>query len=438
MRILVCTPTFPPTSGPRSLRWIQFTDYLSRKGWEVDVLTITPLPGSPRYDAESLRTLPERVAVHRTFPGVLYSLIYRYASKRTVTAEGQGGRGKSRFSKMVRKLDQVGRSLLIPDGSIEWLPFALRRGRMLCKDNRYDALVSVGYPYTSHVIASFLRKHVRGPWIADYGDPWSFFPYFLPPWRKAIDRRLESLLLKRMDKIIVTTEETKAGYLSHFPFLKGEALEVIPQGYNREQFSAVEPEKPEGFRIVYTGVFYGKIREPFTFFSAVSELTDIDLEVVVAGRVEDVYREYVAKQGLGGQIRFAGNIAHDRSVALQKGATLLLLLGNLSRYQLPSKVYEYLASKRPILSVRYQEADIASRMVEKYRRGLVIENDKEKIKKAIRSLYSDWKEGRLEKRFDLKEVEEYSWDSIDVKFERVVRELCGDTSREREGSPPCR
>ncbi|MCP3677980.1 MAG: glycosyltransferase family 4 protein, partial [Deltaproteobacteria bacterium] len=167
----------------------------------------------------------------------------------------------------------------------------------------------------------------------------------------------------------------------------------------------------------------------FTFFNAVSDLTDIDLEVVVAGRVEDVYREYVAKQGLGGQVRFTGHTPHERSVALQKGATLLLLLGNLSRYQLPSKVYEYLASKRPILSVRYQEEDIASRMVEKYGRGLVIENDKEKIKKAIRSLYGDWKEGRLEKRFDLKEVEEYSWDSIDVKFERVVRELCGvDTS----------
>jgi glycosyltransferase involved in cell wall biosynthesis len=296
---------------------------------------------------------------------------------------------------------------------------------MLCRKNRYDALISVGYPYSSHVIAYFLRKHVKGPWIADYGDPWSFFPHFLPPWRRTIDKRLEGYLLKRMDRIIVTTEETKEGYLSHFPFLDKEDVEVIPQGYSREQFSAVTPERPEGFRIVYTGIFYGKIREPFTFFSAISELKEIDLEVVIAGRVEDVYREFVAKMGIAGKVRFTGHIPHERSVALQKGATLLLLLGNLSRYQLPSKVYEYLASKRPILSVRYQEEDIASRMVEKYRRGLVIENDKERIKAAVRDLYSDWKQGKLEKRFNLEEVEEYSWDTIDVRFERVLKELCG-------------
>ncbi|MCP3676080.1 MAG: glycosyltransferase family 4 protein, partial [Deltaproteobacteria bacterium] len=224
MRILICTPTFPPTSGPRSLRWIQFTDYLSRQGWEVDVLTISPLPGSPRYDEESIRTLPERVAVHRTFPGILYALTYRYASKGNAAEEGQGWRKKTHFSRIVSKLDQVGRSLLIPDGSIEWLPFALRRGRMLCKKRRYDALVSVGYPYTSHVIASFLRKHVRGPWIADYGDPWSFFPHFLPPWRKAINQRLEGWLLKRMDKVIDTNKETNAGYLSHLKKKKKETV----------------------------------------------------------------------------------------------------------------------------------------------------------------------------------------------------------------------
>jgi hypothetical protein len=64
-------------------------------------------------------------------------------------------------------------------------------------------------------------------------------------------------------------------------------------------------------------------------------------------------------------------------------------------------------------------------MVEKYRRGLVIENDKERIKAAVRDLYSDWKQGKLEKRFNLEEVEEYSWDTIDVRFEMVLKELCG-------------
>ncbi|MFQ5586704.1 MAG: glycosyltransferase [Thermodesulfobacteriota bacterium] len=424
-RVLICTYTFPPTGGPRSIRWIQFAEHLTSKGWGVDILTVNPLPKSPRYDAESLRAIPAKVAVHRTFPGIMYSFGYRYASRDKVKAEGKRGKKSMLFNRMLKKFDKMGRSLLIPDGAIEWLPFALRKGRMLCRRNRYDALISVGYPYASHIVGYFLRKYVKGPWIADYGDPWSFFPHFLPPWRRAIDGRLEGRLLKRMDRVIVTTEETKEGYLSHFPFLSPEKVEVIPQGYSREQFSAVAPERSEGFRIVYTGIFYGKIREPFTFFNAIGELDDIDLEVVVAGRVEGLYREYIRKRGLGNKIRFIGYVSHERAVALQKGATLLLLLGNLSRYQLPSKVYEYLASQRPILSIRYQEADIASNMVEKYRRGLVVENDKERIKGAVRELYSDWKEGSLERKFNLKEVEEYSWDTIDVKFESMLNDLCG-------------
>jgi len=425
MRVLICTYTFPPSGGPRSIRWVQFADYLTRRGWEVDILTVRPLPKSPRYDEESLKGIPEKVAVHRTFPGIMYSLTYRYITKGGAKpAKGGGGR-KSAARKLLYKVEEFARSLLIPDGAIEWLPFAVARGRALSREKRYDALVSVGYPYACHVVGYVLSRYIDGLWIADYGDPWSFFPHFLPPWRKEIDRRFEGWLLKRMDRVIVTTEETKEGYLSHFPFLRPEKVEVIPQGYSREQFDAVVPERPKGFRIVYTGIFYGKIREPFTFFKAVAELDDIDIEVVIAGRVEGPYRDYVRKMGLDDRVSFTGYVSHERAVALQKGATLLLLLGNLSRYQLPSKVYEYLASQRPILSVRYQEEDIASRMVERYRRGLVVENDTEQLKAAIRELYSDWQDGMLESRFDLNEVKEYAWDTIDVKFEEMLNRVCG-------------
>ncbi|MEE9591613.1 MAG: glycosyltransferase [Thermodesulfobacteriota bacterium] len=424
MRILICTYTFPPTGGPRSIRWIQFTDYLSKKGWKIDILTVSPLPRSPRYDEESLKEVPEGVSVHRTFPGILYSFTYKFFARGDSRSGKKRGSSDTLTKRILKYLNKTGRSLLIPDGSIEWLPFALRSGKKLCRENYYDALISVGYPYSSHVVGYFLKKYVHGPWLADYGDPWSFFPHYFPEWRRPIDRRLEGRLLKRMDKVIVTTEETKEGYLTFFPFLEDNDVEVIPQGYDVARFSKMEPEKAQGFRIVYTGIFYGTIREPYAFFDAVEEMEDMDIEVVIAGRIEERYREYVISRGLTGKVKFLGYLSHERVVALQKGATVLLLLGNLSRYQLPSKVYEYIASKRPILSIRYQKEDIASKIVEKYQRGVVVDNKKGEIKEALRAFYQDWKDKKLDGRFKLEDIEEYSWDSLVLRFEALLKKTC--------------
>ena len=51
MKILLCAYSFPPISGPQSLRWLKLIKYISRR-WDVDVLTINPAREYGRYGAD--------------------------------------------------------------------------------------------------------------------------------------------------------------------------------------------------------------------------------------------------------------------------------------------------------------------------------------------------------------------------------------------------
>jgi hypothetical protein len=102
------------------------------------------------------------------------------------------------------------------------IPWGYHTGRRLLKEINYDVIISSGYPFSSHLLGYLLKKRSGAKWIADYGDPWSFSPdtKLLPMKRREFDRRMERHILESCDKVIVTTMDTKDGFLANFEFLR--------------------------------------------------------------------------------------------------------------------------------------------------------------------------------------------------------------------------
>jgi len=396
---------------------------LVRKGYKVDVLTSDPGIGCGIYDDEATGTIPMTVGVYRIRSGAVHKLNYRYLSSEKIGNQGYKDPFRSQFIRKVKKIcKKIAEPILIPGKMVEWLLLGLGIARRIVSNNRYDLIISSAMPFTDHILAYFVKKWTAIPWVADYGDPLAFNP--ISPkikWEHLGDKWIESKLLKAVDYVIVSTDETKNGFIECYPFLKKSKIAVIPQGYSAEEFAVIQPELGSKFRIVYTGIFYDDVREPYTFFDAIKHLGDIELEVVVAGNIPPHYVKVAEENNLRDKITFLGRQPHKRAIALQKGADLLLLLSNKSPYQVPGKIFEYFAACRPILTIQFGEKNIATHFVRKYKRGVIVSNEPKEIASAIEEVYGLWREGKLEKQFNLDSVEEYSWESQARKLENVIR-----------------
>ncbi len=434
MRILLISCSFPPIGGMTPLLAAQFVRHLTVRGHAVEVLTIRPSAKHPRYkfDAQIGHLVPSSVQVHRTYAGPIHHAAKHIVADGMGVVDLQTTRNRRKRLKLKERLALWARPFLIPDSRVDWFPWAFGTGMKLIRRGHYDVLFSIAPPDSDNLIGYALSRFGKLPWVVHQGDLWSVSPVTdsqnLPKWRRALDRIVEARLLRRMDRVIVVSDGMKDLYLRNFPFLAEDKFVVATVGYDAEEYNRIAPESPqEGmFRIVYTGSFYPGIRDPDIFFEAYSDFSKgrDDVELAIATNAGPQYRQRVEELGMAHATRFLGYQPHDRVVALQKGASVLLLLGWVGGIGLTAKLIEYLAAKRPILAVRYDTLDPAARMVSERRQGLAVENDRVKLREILQNLYSLWKTGRLERSFDLPGAPEFSWERIVDKVEAALSAAC--------------
>jgi glycosyltransferase involved in cell wall biosynthesis len=385
-RILLCLYPFPPVGGPRSLRWMNLTKVLSEYGWKVDVLTAKPSAHDSFYDESLIRELPPDVKVFRTFPGIYYSLTH--LKKRTA-------RG---FSK----------------STMEWLPFGLWKGYQLVKSQEYEAIVSSGLPFVGHLVGYFLERKSQIPWVADYGDPFTFNP-MTSKLKHLLGNPVEKHILKDVAGMIVPLEEMRLEFLKFFPFLENVPTKEIGHGIP-QNFEKIPPADFENkFVISYVGSLYKGDREPTQFFEALSSLSDNkelmgNIRVIIAGNTEQRYRDYASRLEIDAFIQFMGRIPYENSVSILKGSSAILLIGSKwSYHHFQYKVAECTVSRKPMIAIRQSTTDLGADFIKKYNLGYVVSNDKEEIAKAVETLFILWKNKNLENTFGHVAKENFSW-----------------------------
>lgn len=413
MRILFISWPFPPYGG-MSQRSVYFANNLTLREHQVDVLASNPSRSFHGYDEAMVGLVADAVRVQRTYPGIFHHL--RYAIRKAKAgATSDSGR---MLSLLWGGLDKA----LSPLTSLEWFPIGLWHGAILCRKNHYDVLYCHGDPFIANVVASLLKRLFEVPLVIYIGDPRYFGT--CSRYRRVL-RRLEHSCLKAADRVVVNCPETLEGYRRHFPGIGKDKFSVITDGFDDTRFREIGSEPADRFRILYSGVFYNESREPLELLKALARLkadgANDDIELLIAGEEPGRYQQLIDELKLDDSVIFLGHQPHDRVIGLQKGAAVLLLIGWSGGYQLPGKLFEYFAARRPILSIRYDRDDVASSIVSRYQRGLVADNDADAIAGAVSRLRELWQQGELDSSFDLTETREFTWDKLSGDLERVCR-----------------
>ena len=107
----------------------------------------------------------------------------------------------------------------------------------------------------------------------------------------------------------------------------------------------------------------------------------------------------MAIQGLTEKVTFIGRVSHEKAIAYQqKAQVLLLLIPNVTKAEgiLTGKIFEYLMAKRPILAIGPETGDLAT-LLKDTRAGVVVDYaHEERLTLEIEKQYKAYREGSLQ------------------------------------------
>ena len=395
-RVLLIAYYVPPAGGPAVQRILQFIEHLPDAGWAVDVLTVNA-GAYPNRDPSLLEAIPEGVTVHRTpafDPLALYARL---------TSDGDGvpagSLGEDDGSWLERIARWIRANVFIPDARVGWWPFAVYRGRQLLDRGRFDAIVTSGAPQSVHLIGRSLRRTTGRPWIADLHDPWTDISYYdeFPhtAWAKRLDAHFERSVLREAST--VTTVSPSWADLFH-----GKApnrYAVVENGFDADRFEHVEVMSRDAFVVAHVGKLYAS-RNPTAVWEALASLREQgavpECRVELTGTVDPVARRSIQQQGLDSVVTVDDFVPHHEAIRRMARSTLLLLVIEPFAHaegMITSKLYEYLASGRPVLGVGPPDGDAAALLREHDAGTMVAWGDAERAAAVLRAHYEAWDAG---------------------------------------------
>ena len=408
-RVLIISYYWPPTGGSGVQRWVKFAKYLPSEGWQPVIYT----PENPEQlavDASLEKDVPaeaEIIKTHITEPYEIYKKILRRSghSKEAVEVNPVNARSKSILQKAAM---WVRGNLFRPDPRCMWIRPSVKYLKKYLKEHPVDLIVSTGPPQSMHMIGMKLARETGLPWIADFRDPWTKIFYFkhlsMTRMTEKWHHRMEKRVLDSADVVVAVSPLVQ----QEFQVMTQTPVELITNGFDECDFTGERnreadggPDKP--FIITHTGLFAAD-GNPTMLWKALAEKCSRDeafskaLEIRLIGKTDPQITEAIEAAGIGGKVTDMGYQPHNIAVEEQRKASLLILpLRKEPEYKavLPGKVFEYLASWRPVLGIGQSDGAM-SIILNTTKTGVVLDwEDKVSIARFIDLCWRNHLEGRL-------------------------------------------
>ena len=408
-RVLIISYYWPPTGGSGVQRWVKFAKYLPSEGWQPVIYT----PENPEQLAvdESLAAeVPEAAEVVKTRiiePYELYKKLLRRSghSKEAVEVNPVNAQNKSLLQKAAM---WVRGNLFRPDPRCLWIGPSVRFLKKYLSEHPVDLIVSTGPPQSMHMIGLRLSRETGLPWIADFRDPWTKIFYFkhlsMTPATERWHKKMEKMVLDEASAVVAVSPLVQ----QEFQAMTDTPVELITNGFDECDFSSEPCTQAYGgasqeFTITHTGLFAAD-GNPTVLWDVLAEKCHADeafrklLRIKLIGKTDDQILKALKDRGLESSLINMGYQTHSVAVEQQRLASVLILpLRKEPEYRavLPGKLFEYLASQRPILGIGQPDGAMAM-IVNETGTGTVIDwNDKEGISQYIEQCWEKHLEGRL-------------------------------------------
>lgn len=430
MRILLVAHYFPPDGGAGSQRPASFVRHAAAAGARVTVVT-RAVDGSRRGRYEPAD------------PGLL-EWCGDADIRRTVRAPGE-----------------------------DWTAALTRAATSAARDTTPDVVLVTLSPFEHAAVGPAVRSASGVPFVLDLRDPWALDGWHTYAhafaWRRARERMRRAI--EEADGVVLNVPGAVAPVEALAPRIGRTPCTVVTNGWEPADFPEVRPvERQDRLRIRFAGTFVcrfmrhrsplGRIRSaflgrgeridergrsPLFLLRAIDRLHREgfdgagDFLLEIAGATEPEVERIVAESHRASQVRSVGYLRHDDSVRFIAGADALLLPmhglppGSRAR-MVPGKLYEYLATGRPILGL-CPEGDARDWIPIARGSRLADPVDEIDVARALRELHGDWSAGRLvESRRD-PQVERWSRESQTLRLVEYLSKVLAD---HRGGSPAAR
>lgn len=361
-RVLFLTYFWPP-SGKASLHWpLHVIRHLPNNGWNAEVLTVEN-ESFTQKDESLLSLIPQNVEVHKTKTFEPFTL-YKYftgkskdtqlVASETISLENTSL--SHRISIWIRM------NLFIPDARIGWYPFAKKVGKKILAERKFDAIVSLGPPHSTHLIARSLSKKSGIPFFPVLIDPWVDIAYYSNFRRSkvtlALDKHFESRVMEDSAGVVFITKTMAEDFIQKYPGLKNKYT-VLYWGYNDEVFSQLNiPSEVRKKTILHAGNIFG-YQNPVGLWKYLSrkkaEGTEYRLRFV--GTVAPEIKDSIEQFGLGDSTEYVGFLPYSEVVAEMLSAGFLLVCATEKRH-VPGKLFEYMRTGRPIIAFGDENTEV--------------------------------------------------------------------------------
>ena len=414
-RVLIISYYWPPTGGSGVQRWVKFAKYLPSEGWQPVIYT----PENPEQLAvdESLAAeIPSEAEIIKTRivePYEIYKKILRKSghSKEAVEVNPVNAQNKSFLQKAAM---WVRGNLFRPDPRCLWIGPSVRFLKKYLSEHPVDLIVSTGPPQSMHLIGRRLANETGLPWIADFRDPWTKIFYF----KHLSMTRLTERWHKKMEKKVLDDASVVVAVSplvqQEFQAMTQTPVELITNGFDEcdfrndgaceggnASFAAGGPDKD--FVITHTGLFAADGNPTMLWKVLAEKCSKCEafakaLKIKLVGKTDEVILESLRAEGLEGCLTDMGYQPHSVAVDEQRKASLLILpLRKEPEYKavLPGKLFEYLASWRPVLGIGQPDGAM-SMILNTTKTGVVLDwEDKASLDRFIELCWQNHLKGAL-------------------------------------------
>jgi glycosyltransferase involved in cell wall biosynthesis len=387
MKVLIVPMYFPPAGGGGVQRPLKFATHLPSLGIETHVLA----PDDPKWiHRDDDLQPPTQAWIHRA----------RYV--------GPGGgrpadvlHGTTGVERYAAQARLFGRRLLVPDENATWALTAIPAATRIVREEEIDVVLTTSPPGSVHLVGAAVKRLTGVRWVADLRDSLLAHPH-----RRADSVALKAkerarhtvahLVARSADAIVAASEAIAEETRSLSPRAR---VVTIANGCDFDDFDGIAQHASDRFRITHTGSFFGQ-RDPRPFLTALAASGLEDVQARFVGDFRPADREWADGLGLGNRLELLPFVPRRRALELQRDSEALLLLipeaDGRGRGVLSGKVFEYLATERPILAAVPRDGAAAA-LIEETGAGVVAPpDDPVAIEDALRTLHGRWRDGTLD------------------------------------------
>ncbi len=257
-------------------------------------------------------------------------------------------------------------------------------------------IVASGPPFANFIAGYYLARAWRTPLVLDYRDEWTECPFEFVQ-KGNFNRRWEERCLDASALVVFTTASMLKHQVTVFKHLDRGKCAVVPNGWEPSDNPA-QDRKPPGeaqatrrITLLFAGTL-SEMQPPGPFLKVIASVISRQpvleerLQIVFLGRKSTLALNQLNAFPYPQMIELHDHVSKSAAAEMMRTAGALLLINEtrLDRY-VPGKVYDYIASRTPILV--YGAGGESARLISALQAGQVIrEGDVQGIEAFIQSL----------------------------------------------------